>query len=278
MHNSPMYLGIDVGGTKTLLAVFSAEGKILKQYKFPTPKKYPDFLTQLKNFLGQFSEYHISACCCALPAIIDRDKGIGLEFGRLEWKNVPIRQDLGSLFPRIEITVENDAKLAGLSEALLTHGEYKIVLYLTIGTGIGDGIITNGKIDINFQDSEAGQMLLEHDGRLAKWEDMASGRAMLARYGKQAQDINDPAVWREYVKLLAPGIDVLVATLQPDVVIVGGGVGAHFDKFGSLLKEELKKYENKMVKMPPIIRAKRPEEAVIYGCYDFIRQSLGNKS
>jgi glucokinase len=110
-----MYLGIDVGGTKTLLAIFSSEGKILKQRKFPTPKKYPDFLTQLKNTLQEFGEYHISACCCALPAIIDRAKGIGLEFGRLAWKNVPIKQDLENLLPGIKIAIENDAKLAGLS-------------------------------------------------------------------------------------------------------------------------------------------------------------------
>lgn len=268
-----MYLGIDVGGTKTLLAVFSSEGQILKQAKFPTPKKYPDFLIQLKKMIEQFSEYHLTACCCALPAIIDRANGIGLEFGRLAWENVPIKSDLESLLPEAKIMVENDAKLAGLSETLLTHGEYKNVLYLTIGTGIGDGIITNGKIDVNYQDSEAGQMILEHNGKLVKWEDMASGQAIVARYGKKAQDINDPAIWREYVKLLAPGIDALVATLQPDAVIIGGGVGTHFHKFSVLLNEELKKYENKMIKMPPIIKAKRPEEAVIYGCYDFIRNN-----
>ncbi|MDO8592086.1 MAG: ROK family protein [bacterium] len=268
-----MYLGIDVGGTKTLLAIFSNEGKILKECKFPTPKKYPDFLIQLKKAFEQFSEYHIRACCCALPATIDRVRGIGLEFGRLAWENVPVKQDLESLLPGAKIMVENDAKLAGLSEALLTHGEYKNILYLTIGTGIGDGIITNGKIDINYQDSEAGQMILEHNGKLVKWEDMASGQAIVAQYGKKAQDINDPAIWREYVKLLAPGIDALVATLQPDAVIVGGGVGTHFHKFGGLLNEELKKYENKMIKMPPIIKAKRPEEAVIYGCYDYIRNN-----
>lgn len=270
-----MYLGIDVGGTKTLLAAFSPEGQILKHAKFPTSQKYQDFLSELQKVLPEFNDYHFTACCCALPAIIDRDKGIGLEFGRLSWQNVPVRQDLQKLLPAVKISVENDAKLAALSEALLTHGKYKNILYLTIGTGIGDGIITNGKIDIDYQDSEAGQMILEHGGKLVKWEDMASGQALVARYGKMAKDIDDPTVWQEYVKLLAPGIGALVATLQPDTVIIGGGVGTHFDKFQTFLNEELKKYENNMVKMPPIIKAKRPEEAVIYGCYDFIRQALG---
>lgn len=267
-----MYLGIDVGGTKTLLAVFSLEGQILQQEKFPTPDKYEAFINELQEALKSFSEYQIAACCCALPALIDRVRGIGLEFGRLSWENVPIKKDLEKLLVPARIYIENDAKLAGLSEALLTHDKYKNILYLTIGTGIGDGIITDGKIDVDYQDTEAGQMVLEHDGKLAKWEDMASGRAIVQRYGKKASDIDDPKVWQDYVKLLAPGIDALVATLQPDAIIIGGGVGSHLDKFRSYLDKELGKYENNMIKMPPLLKAKRPEEAVIYGCYDYIIQ------
>ena len=155
-----MYLGIDVGGTKTLLAVFSTEGQILRQEKFPTPDKYEGFITELQKALQNFSEYQIAASCCALPALIDRPRGIGLEFGRLPWKNIPIKKDLEKLLAAAKIYIENDAKLAGLSEALLTHGKYKNILYLTIGTGIGDGIITDGKIDVDYQDTEAGQMVL----------------------------------------------------------------------------------------------------------------------
>jgi len=94
---------------------------------------------------------------------------------------------------------------------------------------------------VDYQDTEAGQMVLEHDGKLVKWEDMASGRAIVQRYGKKAKDIEDPKVWQDYVKLLAPGIDALVATLQPDAIIIGGGVGSHFDKFHSYLNKELEK-------------------------------------
>lgn len=255
-----------------MLAVFSPEGQILQQEKFLTPDKYEAFITELQKALKSFSQYQIVAGCCALPALIDRDRGIGLEFGRLGWKNVPIKNDLEKLLAPAKIYIENDAKLAGLSEALLTHGKYKNILYLTIGTGIGDGIITDGKIDVDYQDTEAGQMVLEHGGKLAKWEDMASGRAIVQRYGKKASDINDPKVWQDYVKLLAPGIDALVATLQPEAIIIGGGVGSHFDKFHSHLNKELDKYENNMIKMPPLLKARRPEEAVIYGCYDYIIQ------
>lgn len=268
-----MYLGIDVGGTKTLLAVFSQSGEIHEKAKFPTPPQYEQFLTALDKILSPIKDkYQIKFCCCAAAGYIDRKRGIATRFGNLAWHNAPLKDDIGRILGGIPVVVENDAKLAGLSEALLVRNKYNKVLYITIGTGIGDGIIINGMIDPNLADSEAGQMAIEHEGELYRWEDLASGRAIMNRYGKKAQDIEDPKIWAEYAAMLAKGVDILVAVLQPEVVIIGGGVGTHFKKFGTLLGDELKKLENHMVKMPPVIQAKRPEEAVIYGCYDFIKQ------
>jgi predicted NBD/HSP70 family sugar kinase len=65
----------------------------------------------------------------------------------------------------------------------------------------------------------------------------------------------------------------LLATIQPDVVVVGGGVGAHFEKFQPFLEEALKKINNPLVPVPPLLKAQRPEEAVIYGCYEYIVQN-----
>lgn len=270
-----MYLGIDVGGSKTLLAVFAQDGKVLEEVRFATPKQYPAFLLELdKQFQLIKEKYKISAICCALPAKIDRKLGIAEAFGNLDWHNVYIKKDITVLFPRTKILLENDANLAGLSEALALKGKYRKVLYLTISTGIGDGVIVDGKIDPVFADSEPGSMILDYESNLQRWEDFASGRALKAKYGKLASEINDEHIWHKYVKGLAKGIDVLVATLSPEVIVIGGGVGSHFNKYGHFLVHELKKYENNMVKMPPIVQAKRPEEAVIYGCYDFIKQSI----
>jgi glucokinase len=266
-----MYLGIDVGGTKTLLAVFDSSGSIIKEEKFATPVLYQDFLGELKKYTGQFEEYHLIACCIALPGIIDRTNGVGMEFGRLQWHNVPIKKDLESLLAHIPIYVENDTNLAGLSEAL-NHTKYKKVVYLTISTGIGDAYIVNGKIDPDTADSEIGNMIVEHGGKLQKWQDIASGQTIKDKYGKLARDIDDPKIWDEYVDGLVVGFEATLSAYQPQLVIIGGGVGAYFEKFGDLLIEKLEKLNNKMVQVPPIIKAKRPEEAVIYGCYDFIIQ------
>ncbi|MBI2592081.1 ROK family protein [Candidatus Saccharibacteria bacterium] len=268
-----MFLAIDVGGTKTLLAVFDNHGKIMQQSKLATAQEYPKFINELKNTVSLFKEHQIVACCCALPGRLDRERGVGLSFGNLAWENVPIKRDISKLLDGADVMIENDAKLAALSEAL-NHKEYKKIVYITIGTGIGFGIIINGKIEPEFADSEIGHMVLNHNGKLQKWESFASGKALKERYGKQASEIDDPAIWKEYVDDLVIGFDIVLAAFQPELVIVGGGVGAHFNKFGSLLIQKLQTLDNKLVPIPPIIQAQRPEDAVIYGCYDFIRQKI----
>ena len=269
-----MYLAIDVGATKTLLAVFSEDGKILHEQKIPTSQKYDQFLGTVRHALKQieFKKLKITASCCALPGKVDRSAGIGISFGNLPWQKVPIQADIGKLVG-VRVFIENDAKLAGLFEAY-AHKEYKKVLYLTFSTGIGSGFIIDGKIDETYADAEAGFMVIEHEGKLKAWEDFASGQALVERFGKKAAELDNPFAWKTYAKDVARGLDVLLAVLQPDAVIIGGSVGAHLEKFAEPLQEELKKFSNNMVPIPPIIKADKPEEAVIYGCYEFTRQKL----
>jgi glucokinase len=145
---------------------------------------------------------------------------------------------------------------------------------LTISTGIGGGVIIDGVIDPVFANFEPGQMIFEFDGQERKWESFASGKALLARYGKLASDIDDPAIWREYAKTLVIGFEDLLVTIQPEAVVIGGGVGAHFEKFQPFLEAGLKEINNPLAPTPPLLKARRPEEAVIYGCYDYIRQNI----
>lgn len=269
-----MYLAVDVGATKTLLAVFSEDGKLLSEQKISTDHKYRRFLNDLKTALQseEFKKYRISAACCAIPGKVDRSRGVGVSFGNLPWRNAPIAHGIEKVVGAGAF-LENDAKLAGLYEAI-AHKEYEKVLYLTLSTGIGSGFIVDGKIDEAYGDAEAGHMVLEHEGKLKKWEDFASGRALVERFGKRAEQLDNPFAWKKYAKDVARGLDTLLAVLQPDVVIIGGGVGAHLQKFSGQLKEELKKYGNNMVPIPPIIKADKAEEAVIYGCYEYIKQKL----
>lgn len=267
-----MYLGIDVGGTKTLVAVFTNSGKLVESSKFATPKDYPLFVGALHNTITSLSHASFVACGLALPGRVDRSRGIGEVFGNLPWKNVPVAHDVQGIVSA-PVYIENDTKLGGLSEASYIKGEFKKVLYITISTGISAGLIIDGSIDPDFADSESGHMVLEYKGKPQTWESFASGKAIVQKYGKRASDIHNKNDWKDIAHGIAIGTIDLIAIIQPDVIVFGGGVGAHFSKFKEPLLNELKKYEMPLVPIPPIRGAKRAEEAVIYGCYLLAKQN-----
>ena len=167
---------------------------------------------------------------------------------------------------------ENDAKMAALSEAMLLKDEYAKVLYVTISTGIGFGLVLDGKIDTSVGDGGGRTILLEHNDALEPWESFSSGKAIVEKYGKRAEEIHDKKTWQAISRELAKGFIHLIAIMQPEVIVVGGGVGQYFDRFGHFLREDLRKYKIPIVKMPVIIEAQRPDEAVVYGCYDLAKQ------
>ncbi len=266
-----MYLGIDVGGTKTLVASFTNKGTLSKSIRFKTPKEYKTFVGVLKAALARFSDHKFEYAAIAIPGTVDRKHGVGIAFGNLPWKDVSIQKDLSS-FIDCPIIIENDANLAGLSEAINVIDDYKKVLYVTISTGIGTGIIVDGVIEPEFADSEAGHMKLPYNDRLQIWEDFASGSAIKKRYGKLAVEINDKKTWKEISHAIALGLNSLIAVIQPDVIIIGGSVGTHFQKYAKLLNDELKKFSTPLTPAPPIIHAKKSEEAVVYGCYHLAKR------
>lgn len=260
-----MILAIDIGATKTLVAYLTNQGKIHFQVKFPTPKKYTEWVSQVTKVLTDNpQEFKIGVV--AAPGHIDREKGIASNFGNLPWGEAPIKSDLKPL-AKCNIVVENDTKLAGLSEGTYLKGKYTNVLYITVSTGISGALVVDGKLDPELQNSEGGHILLEHDGKLQTWESIASGRTIYNKYGKKASDIADPKIWDEISYNIARGLYDLLAVIQPDAVVIGGGVGTHFKKYQKPLLKHLHTMENPLVPIPPILGAKHAEEAVIYGCY-----------
>jgi glucokinase len=268
-----MYLGIDVGGTKTLIAVLDDHGVIKEHLKFPTNKNYAAWRNHLAEVVDELTIKKFTACCVAVPGRINRIKGIGLDMGNLPWHDVPVKSDLQKLLD-CPVAVENDANLAGLSEAMLVK-EYSRVLYVTISTGIGTGFILDKAIDPAFADSEGGQMLLEFHDRLEPWEDFASGRAIVTRYGKRAADITDAATWKHITHDIALGLINLIAIVQPEIIVLGGSVGTYYSRYKKPLRDALARYATPLVPIPPIKQASRPEEAVVYGCYDLAKNIYG---
>lgn len=266
-----MYLGIDIGGTKTIAAILDGNGVIQESYKFPTAKTYDAFISDLEKYVDKLSTKDFIGAAAGVPGRLDRDRGIAVAFGNRPWRNVPIQKDIEKIIG-CKLAIENDANLAGLSEAMLAT-EYSRVLYVTISTGIGMGFIINQRIDPGMIDSEGGDILLEHNGKLEPWEDFASGRAIVSRFGKRAQDITDEKIWRIIAHNLAIGFIDLIAMTQPEVIILGGGVGTYYAKYKEYLDDDLKEYTNPLLTTPLIKEAARPELAVVYGCYDLIKSN-----
>jgi len=268
-----MYLGIDIGGTKTLVASIDDNGVIIERLRFPTPKAYPDFVKELETTVASLATKKHGACCVGVPGRLDRKNGIGIAMGNLPWTNVPIRADV-SRIAGCPAIIENDAKLAGLSESMLRR-EYHRVLFVTISTGIGVGFIVDQTIDAALADSEGGQVLVEQGGQTQFWEDVASGEAIVRRYGKKAKDITDEATWKQIAHDIAIGLSDLISVIQPEVIVIGGSVGSYFDRYEKHLLETLHRYELPITKVPPIVPASRPDDAVLYGCYDLAKAANG---
>ncbi len=267
-----MIFGIDIGGTKTLLGLFTEAGELIKSEKFPTPADYLEFVNELEIFTKSFmGTTRVHQCVVAVPGLVDRDKGVAAGFGNLAWLNVPIADDVATIV-ECNVVLENDAKMAALAEAVELKGVYSRVLYVTISTGIGPALVVDCKIDHAIADGGGRNMLLEHNGSIRPWEEFASGKAIKAQYGSIAADINDPEIWKDITELWVVGFIELITLTSPDVIVIGGGVGTHFKKYGKFLRADLKQYETPMLKVPPIRQAKRPEEAVIYGCYQLAVQ------
>lgn len=266
-----MYIGIDIGGTKTLVTALTNEGVIKEAVKFPTPRDYNDFLTELRKTVESLEVKEFKAGTVAVPGRIDRKHGILVKLGNLPWENLPIIRDVQSI-THCPILAENDAKLAGLSEAMLLKDHHQRVLYVTISTGIGIGMTINGVLDPNIGDGGGRTMLFERDGKYVPWETFGSGSAIVREHGKMASEINDQATWKKIVKTFIPGFIQLIAILNPEVIVIGGGAGHYLTKFHDFLVADLKKFETPLLAIPPIIPAQRPDEAVAYGCYDYAKQ------
>ncbi len=262
-----MLVAVDTGGTKTLVATYTRSGRITAEVKFPTPRDPADYMELLSTTITDMTDgKDIDAIAVAVPG--QTKKGIAIICVNLGWHNVPITAPLKKLF-KCPVYLENDANLAGLAEAHALPKKYDNVLYVTISTGIGMGLIIDHTIHPALSITEPGHMVLEYDGKLRKWEDFASGRAIRATYDSYARDIKDRHVWNQIADKISRGFLVLVPAVKPDVIIIGGSIGTYFDKYEKQLQHILTRRLSPEFLPVDLRRAVHPEQAVIYGCYYF---------
>lgn len=256
-YNQAMYLAVDIGATKTLIALFSKRGRVLRRVKFPTAKGSKTFLSNLTTHLQSFQKYHINAVVVAVPGIVQ--KNCSVTFGNREWGDIDIFTPIRNLFS-CPIYFENDANLATIYEAYRLPGRS---VFLTFSTGIGGGVVEKNKLlpGVHF---EPGHRTYEYGGKTKEWEDIAAASAIGKYYHVDAAtSLRGKKIMQDIANRVYLGLPDIVEEFHPDSIILGGPLGKIFRLYTKYLPEfPGVKYR----------RPKRPLESVIYGCYLYARQ------
>lgn len=265
-----MIIGVDIGGTKTYLACFAENGKLLNEIRFETSHNYEDFLADLKSHADKLDLHKAKVACVAVPGLIDRKSGLVHSLGNLPWKDIYIKDDLETALGVKKVCIENDSKLAGLAEARYIKDSFKRVFYLTLSTGIGGAFVVDGKLVESLIDLEVGKMPLEHNGKILAWEDFASGRAFFNKYGQKAVDVTDEKTWSEFSELINRGLGIICANFQVEAIVFGGGLGQHFSRFQKNLMPYLEANLHPNIRRPTkLLSTHYRGQSVIYGCYEY---------
>ena len=240
-------LTIDTGGTKTRLAMFRlsvdrpsdlAAAVIVNESEFPTPfglEKYLEILGEsVANNFPEFLDLPPEQRAVSLAIRESVKDGIA-NVTKLGWVDVPIVQILQDKFQSV-VCAENDAK-AGVLGAFAVDFRGR-GLFLTIGTGIGGGLVINDELSDDLAQLELGHNLVRRDNHsdLATWQSFASGFAFYHEHG-HASDITDPSIWDKYAADLATGILAILPTLYPDEIIIGGHMAEYFGNYGDKLMQ-----------------------------------------
>ncbi len=267
-----MKIGVDIGGTKIIAATRRPGGELLVTDKLATPADSADGLTAITRLVEAIAGTEkVESIAVVAPGALDFENGIMLHAPNIPWRNFDIKHRLESHFKKAHVSLEHDASAAALAEVLEGNGRgFKRVLYITISTGIGTGLVVDGKIEHGAHNIEGGHIVIDRDGPLCScggrghFEALVSGRAIKRRFGMEAYEIFEPKIWDEITRDMAAGIVSLVDMISPDLVILGGGVSTHYDRFGLLLQKNLLT-QHPLYKLPPILPAKNLETATVIG-------------
>ena len=268
-----MLVTVDTGGTKTLVTSFEQDGTRGELIKFATPEHVDEYVTLLRETLAaHYGTQPVEAIVIALPGIVRG--GVAVWCNNLHWKDFDAQSAFDGVLGAAPVHIENDANLAGLAETRALDPVPTSSLYVTISTGIGTGIITNGQIDPGLRYSEGGRSLVEFDGMVREWESFASGKAIFTAYGQYARDITSERSWQQIADRISRGFLAIIPFVQPDVIIIGGSIGTYFDRYGAQLEALLQEKLPAHIPCPRVVAASHPEEAVIYGCYYYALDHL----
>lgn len=263
------YIGVDLGGTNVAIGIMDEHYQLVRKGSTPTPANDPEGIVQAMADLcsklveeAGISFDDVAYAGIASPGIVDREAGEVVYANNINFKHFPLSKLLMDKIPLKAVYLENDANAAALGEAKAgaARGTKNSVM-ITLGTGVGGGIIIDGKVYMgsNCAAGELGHIVIEKDGRPCTcgrkgcWEAYSSATGLIRMTkekleacpdsrmhervqkdgkvsGRTAFDMSregDKAaqeVVDTYISYLACGIGNLINIFQPEILVIGGGI------------------------------------------------------
>ncbi len=279
------YIGIDLGGTYIKYGLMSEDGEIIEKGKVSTPAGcgYMETVESIASAVRGIAEHGASVCGLGIgaPGVADGEKGIVRTSGNLGWENKPLAEDLSKRLG-IPVTLANDANAAAFGEYACGAGsEYKSVVLITLGTGIGSGIVIDGKL---FEGNRGAGAELGHEtirfggekctcGRRGCLETYASATALIRQTKRAMEKDKQSILWRlcggdigsvngktafdgaqsgdktakrvvnNYLRYLSEGLANIANAFRPEAILIGGGISAQ----GESLTKPLQKRVDKLM-------------------------------
>ncbi len=234
-----LYGGIEAGGTKFVCAVGTGPGDVRARARFPTTTPSETLARCVAFFRDQPERVAALGVASFGPIDLHRDSptyGHITTSPKQEWRQV----DMRGLFARaldVPVVLDTDVNAAAVSEQRWGAGRgLANVLYVTVGTGIGGGVIVNGKPVHGLLHPELGHVFVPHDRARDPFrgvcpphgdclEGLACGPAIQERWRAPADELPvDHPAWALEAEYLASGIVTWLYTLSPERIILGGGV------------------------------------------------------
>lgn len=301
-------IGMDLGGTNIKAAAVNEQGKILAKETRPTmgDRGASWILDQMAEMARAVaarvgcSWREVAGVGVGIPGFLDFSQGVAEEVVNLGWKNVSVAREMEERL-QVPVALDNDANAAAIGEAWVGAGRgYRHILAVTIGTGIGGGLIVDGQIyhGANGMAGELGHMVIEPGGELCNCghrgclERIASASAVLRAAKKRlaagepsslvplanlsTKDVFDHAragdalacsVVDHMAERLGYGLALAANLLNPEMLVIGGGVSAAWDVLFPPLNASFSAYALERVRQAALIRpAELGNDAGVLGC------------
>ncbi|MEK7208728.1 MAG: ROK family protein [Patescibacteria group bacterium] len=253
-----MFFLSDIGRTKTRLAV-SLDGQTISEPIIrPTPADFNQGLNLIKELIEELGKGQ------------KRD-GLCLGISRKVWSGAPLKPELEETFGG-PVYLVNDSALVGLGEAHYGAGRnQRLAAYLTVSSGVGGVLIVNGQIAENALGFEPGHQLIVVGEQVRSLEELVSGFAIEAQFGRPPHEITNEKIWQELSRYLALGLVNTLVHWSPDCLILGGGMfktpGFQITVIEKLISEHLTIFSKR-----PLIRpAALGEIGGLYGALAYLQ-------